>query len=88
MKARDRLIELDRCAACGIKRQPVSDNGNQTAPNSSGAGDIPAGDNNREINTSQGNANEEIAPSTGQEGTNSGTQPSGNGGVEGGQEGV
>ena len=72
----------------GNGTQPVSDNGNQTAPNSSGAGDIPAGDNNREINTSQGNANEEIAPSTGQEGTNSGTQPSGNGGVEGGQEGV
>ena len=72
----------------GDGTQPVSDNGNQTAPNSNGAGDIPAGDNNREINTSQGNANEEIAPSTGQEGMNSGTQPSGNGGVEGGQEGV
>ena len=70
------------------KKQFVSDNRNQTAPNSNGAGDIPSVGNNREVTASQGNANEEIAPSTGQEGTNSGTQPSGNGGVEGGQEGV
>ena len=70
----------------GTQTDTVS--GSQTAQISNDTGETAAANNIIVQTASPNNANVDITQDTGHEGMNSGTQPSGNGGVEGGQEGV
>ena len=70
----------------GTQTDTVS--GSQTAQISNDTGGTAAANNIIVQTASPNNANVDITQDTGHEGMNSGTQPSGNGGVEGGQEGV